>query len=129
MIAGVRPGGNAYGEDHPSMRRLLPLTVLILTGCGSPVSRLPDDPDRVVVYSIDGPGFQKNDEVLTDAQKQGEVLYRYRVLGKIEVADPVQRRAIVAAIKAGVGHKGGWPPALSPGTSFGSKRRIGSWTW
>ena len=92
------------------MRRLLSLSVFALAGCGGgSVSKLPDDPDRVTVFSIDAPGLQKNDGYLTEAQKGGEILYGYPVLGKVEVADPDQRRAIVAALKDGA--KGEGPTA------------------
>ena len=48
-------------------------------------------------------------------QVQGEVLYGYPVLGKVEVADPDKRRAVIAAIKTAVrGQVGGAVEVLHP---------------
>jgi hypothetical protein len=74
-----------------------------VAGCGGePVNRLADEPDQLVLYSIDGPSWFKNEGELTPDQAKGEVLHGYPVLGKIEVTDPGRRREVIAAVKEAV---------------------------
>lgn len=66
---------------------------------GEPIDRLADEPDRLVVYSVDGPSFHEHHGHLTLEQAEGAVLHGYPVLGQVEVDDPGRRREIVAAFK------------------------------
>jgi hypothetical protein len=67
-----------------------------------PIVRLPDDPDQLVVYSIDGAAFWRTDGKLTPELRKGELLHGYPILGKVDVSDAAQRRQIVAAMKNAV---------------------------
>jgi hypothetical protein len=68
-----------------------------------PIFRLPDDPDQLVVYSIDGAAFWRTEGELTPELRKGELLHGYPVLGKVDVSDAAQRRQIVAAVKNAAG--------------------------
>lgn len=96
------------------MFRFLVLSICcgLLVGCSGPdvAKRLPDDPEQLIVYSIDGPSWMKN-AGLTEEQQKGEILYAYPVLGKVEIADPEQRRAVIAAIKEATSREPARPPA------------------
>ena len=79
---------------------LMLLGVTLLAGCrGEPANRLPESPDQLILYSIDGPSYWKHDYELTPEQAKGETLHGYPVLGKVEITDPEQRRLVMAAIK------------------------------
>jgi hypothetical protein len=87
-----------------------PLLVLVAftlaVGCGGEaVNRLADEPDQLVLFSIDGPIYFKSEGVLPEAQAKGELLHGYPVLGKVEITDPEKRRAVVSAIKEAVRDK------------------------
>jgi hypothetical protein len=87
------------------MLRAFPLLtgLAFLAGCsGKAVDRLRDDADQLILYSIDGPSFFKNEGQLTPEQARGEVLHGYPVLGKVEITDPEQRRAVISAVKDAV---------------------------
>jgi hypothetical protein len=75
---------------------LLVLIVGMFPSLGIPIphrvpAELPNDPDELAIYSIDGPA--RFDHQVVDQ------LYGFPVLGKVEVKDPVQRRDLVADIK------------------------------
>jgi hypothetical protein len=101
----VGPWPDHQPSPGTTVRHLLPTLaagLLVLTGCRDkpkPVEQLPDEPDGLTVYSIDGPFAYRHDMELTPEQQKGEVLFGYPVLGKVEVTDPAQRRVVVAAIK------------------------------
>jgi hypothetical protein len=81
----------------------LVVVLVLLTGCGGdPVSHLPDDPDQLIVFSIDGPSYEKNEGALTPEQQKGEVVHGYPVLGKVEVTDRDLRREMIAAVKKSI---------------------------
>lgn len=83
-----------------SLLLLLAVGLPLLVGCrGNPAEQLPDNPDELTLFSIDGPAAWKQDMQLTPEQQRGEVLFGYPVLGKVEVTDPGERRAVVTAIK------------------------------
>jgi hypothetical protein len=88
------------------LRMLTALLVLsLLVGCGREIGdRLPDDPDKLILYSLDPPP-PRGDEEPPPAPVPGEVLYGYPVLGKVEVSDPARRREVIAAIKSAVRDK------------------------
>jgi hypothetical protein len=71
-----------------------------LTGLVGPPSPLPDDPDRLILYSLDPLHPDQGD--LAEADRKGEYLYYFPVLGKVEVADSRQRREILAAIRRAI---------------------------
>src|SRR5437763_6784569 len=68
-------------------------------GGGEAADRLPDVPARLILYSIDGPSYFKCEGELTLEQAKGEILHGYPVLGKVEITDLEQRRAVVAGVK------------------------------
>src|SRR5829696_8202121 len=82
------------------------LGLSLLAGCGGSEigERLPDDPDKLILYSLDPP-LPSGDEAPQPAPAPGEVLYGYPVLGKVEVSDPERRREVIAAIKSAVRDK------------------------
>ena len=93
-----------------AMAMLRLLTVLggltLVTGCGGgAANRLDDDPDQLVLYSIDGPTYFRSEGVLPEGLAKGELLHGYPVLGKVEISDPEKRRAVVSAIKEAVRKK------------------------
>ena len=97
------------------------VTAILAFGCGGrPVPDLPDVPEGVVVFSLDGADLHRRHREAslkaaeTDSphlpttaieKPPGEESYGLRVLGKVEVADEDRRRKVVAvlreAIKAG----------------------------
>jgi hypothetical protein len=84
---------------------LAALGFALLPGCGSDgVILLHDDPEQLILYSIDGPAEWKQDGELTPEQKKGEVLHGYPVLGKVEITEPKQRRELLSAMKRAVGN-------------------------
>jgi hypothetical protein len=72
----------------------LALALLTRRGTGD----IPDDPDAVFVYSVDG-----TQEHITPEErgvpKGQELLYECAVLGRVAITDPVARREVVAAVK------------------------------
>lgn len=86
------------------LRKLLVLIGFTFTaGCsGEAVDRLHDNPDQLILYSIDGPSYFKNEGQLTPDQVKGEMLHGYPVLGKVEITDSEQRRAVVSGIREAV---------------------------
>lgn len=76
---------------------LAPLVILVLlAGCrGEPAAQIPDDPDELTLFSIDG----------TETWKQPTAeppLYGCPVLGRVEIGDPARRREIMAAVRDGI---------------------------
>lgn len=74
------------------------LGLSLLVGCGGSADPLPADPDQLVLYSIDGPSALKRED--DKAKAEGEMFHDWPVLGKVEIADPEQRRAIINAVNA-----------------------------
>lgn len=73
------------------------------SGCGGkPVDQLADEPDRLVLYSLDGPSVFKNEGAVTLGQTNGEILHGYPVLGKVEVIDIQRKQEILQAVKEAV---------------------------
>jgi hypothetical protein len=68
---------------------------LFLLGCQDADLAIPID--SMTVYSLDGMYEPKPGE-----RPSGEVFHKYPVLGKVDVATPKDRTAILAAIKKGV---------------------------
>jgi hypothetical protein len=62
----------------------LAVVVYELTGLVGPSSPLPDDPDRLILYSLDG---MPDEHRLAEAKEFLEFLYGFPVLGKVEVTD------------------------------------------
>src|SRR4051794_22331211 len=79
------------------------VVAVYLSGRRDSMADLPDDPDELTVYSIDGPA--RNNERMTSEQEKGEKLFGYPVLGSVEVTDPERRRAVVSALKDGAKSK------------------------
>jgi hypothetical protein len=91
---------------------LVLIGISLLAGCrGEPANRLPEDPDQLILYSIDGPSYYKHEGELTPDQAKGEILHGYPVLGKVEITDREQRHLVVAAIKDAVRDKDKSPAA------------------
>lgn len=59
---------------------------------------IPDDPDELILYSLDPTQVMREYGEMV-LPKDKEVLYDCPVFGKVVVADPEQRRAILAAVK------------------------------
>jgi len=69
------------------------MSIALMTGCSKPpADDLPDDPDELTLYSIDGTGTWRG-------PTKGPPLYDHPVLGWVEITDPGQRREIMAAVK------------------------------
>src|SRR5436305_771733 len=82
---------------------MLLVGAVLSAGCGGEAgSRLPDDPEELFVYSIDGHTYLENGRKLTPEQEKGETLHGWPVLGKVAIADSAQRKAVVEAIKEAV---------------------------
>lgn len=93
---------------------LFAAVVLTLAGCGGKLAdRFPDDPDELIVYSIDGPAWWKADDS-TPQGWEGEVLLGYPVLGQVEVTDAERRRAVLSALKKAAGYAGGTAACFIP---------------
>jgi hypothetical protein len=62
-------------------------------------SPLPDDPDQLVLYSLDGTKEVRGEADLVEAKSKGEYLYTFPVLGKVQVTDSRQKREVLTAIR------------------------------
>lgn len=82
-------------------RRVGPFGVLILAlaGCAGADS-LPDDPDSMTIFSVDGTADQGGS--LWKGPTAGAPMYKYPVLGSVEVTDPGRRREVMAAVRQGL---------------------------
>jgi hypothetical protein len=80
----------------------LAVVVYVLTGHVGPPSPLPDDPDRLILYSLDGRHPEPDEDRLAEAKPKAEYLYHFPVLGKLEVTDARQRREILAAVRRAI---------------------------
>ena len=60
-----------------------------------------DDPDELVVISVDGTQMSKEPEDRVFA-RGSEFLYDCAVLGRVAITDPTTRREIIAAVKADI---------------------------
>ncbi len=81
------------------------VAIFLLTRPGGPHGPLPDDPDQLFLYSIDGKhSNSKTPEEAKIAAGWPVVghLYDYPVLGKIEVTDRRQVRDILAAVRRAI---------------------------
>jgi hypothetical protein len=59
---------------------------------------IPDDPDEVILFSVDGTTSHKVPEE-RGIPKGQELLYGDPVLGRVTITDPALRREVVAAVK------------------------------
>lgn len=83
----------------PSGRLGLLLGALLLLGCGQEANLrvIPaSPPDQLVLYSIDGTKFPE--QVPATAEK----FHEFEVLGKLEIADPNDRDALMKAVADGM---------------------------
>jgi len=93
--------------------------VALPLGCGAKAAQsLPDDPEQLVIYSIDGPYYVEH-EGMIPPEKQKDALHGYPVLGKVVVADREKRRAVVRALKDASTAK------TKPATKFNPRHAIG----
>lgn len=60
---------------------------------------LPNDPDQVIVFSIDGPSIKLVDCKPTVRQAKRKMVYCFPIIGKTEVPIRKQRRRVIAALK------------------------------
>jgi|SRR5438309_9023117 len=78
------------------------LLVLLLCGCSqkarlaAAITKLSDTPSKFVLYSLD-PGPLVHDESIDTAT----VFHGYDILGRAEITDPDERRALVRALARG----------------------------
>jgi hypothetical protein len=73
----------------------------VFAGCGTtqpPIAGL-ESPDKLTVYALD--------PTPSKADTKDEKLGKYRVLGKVDVKDPQERKAIATAIQDAVAHPDG----------------------
>jgi len=70
--------------------------LILLAGCrAKPGAEIPDHPDSITLFSIDGTENWKG-------KTTGETLYGCPVIGSVEVTDPDQRREVIAAVKSAI---------------------------
>jgi hypothetical protein len=62
---------------------------------------VPDDPDDVILFSIDGKAMREPEEFGKPSDR--ELLYECPVLGRTAVTDPALRRQVVAAVRRDIG--------------------------
>jgi hypothetical protein len=78
------------------------VVVYALSEHGKPTSPLPDEPDQLVLFSLDGMNARNRTE-LAEAQARGEeYLYNWPVLGKVQVTDRGKVREILSAIRRAI---------------------------
>lgn len=99
-------------RTRTTVMRVLAVSLLftLCSSCQRLTSRFRDNPDQLVVFSIDGPSYFKNEGELTEEQAKGELFHRYPVLGKTEITDLQQQQAIISAINEAIGT----PPDVYP---------------
>ena len=80
-----------------SRSRLALATVLVLlASCkGKPETEIPDDPESIILYSVDGTETWKG-------KTTGETLHGRPVLGSVNITDSAQRLEIVSAVKSAI---------------------------
>ena len=84
------------------------VAIFLLTRPGMPPGPLPDDPDQLFLYSIDGKhSTSKTPEEAKIAEGWPVVghLYDHQVLGKVEVTNCRQVREVLAAVRRSI-----WKP-------------------
>src|SRR5262245_42014235 len=94
------------------MKRCIGSLILFLAiiGCGRGSLNGLSDPEQLTLFSIDG-----RDEPQRGEAKAKESFHGYPVLGKIEITDPAQRRALLAALHDAIARNDGrmafcfWP--------------------
>jgi len=67
---------------------------------------IPDDPDEVILFSIDGANTDEEPEKQV-RPKGEELLYEYPILCRVIVTDPSQRQLVIALVKEDI--QIGWP--------------------
>jgi hypothetical protein len=77
----------------------VPLLIWALAVLNRPLAQLPDNPDELTLYSIDGPAMHVGDEERAKMQIQGEQIHGYPVLGKVVIQEDAKRREIISDIK------------------------------
>lgn len=78
--------------------------VWIVAGCGREPAAPPADPDRLVLYSIDG---RSVDPETRQRIKTDEEFHGFPVLGKVEIDKASDRKAIVNAVHEGIAQSNG----------------------
>lgn len=97
---------------YDQFQQIVSLTLLaaLVVGCGQDSIRDLNSPDSLTLYSIDGNDYRPGEE-----PKTNESFHGYPVLGKVEVKDPENREAIIAALRKGIADSDGtmakcfWP--------------------
>jgi hypothetical protein len=88
------------------MRALIVLLALSLVGCSKRAERIPvgqaleklaDAPSRMVLYSLDPPG----DHPFDPDAVQTETFHGYDILGRADITDRSEQRALVLALASG----------------------------
>ncbi|MDB5311860.1 MAG: hypothetical protein JWO38_6062 [Gemmataceae bacterium] len=62
---------------------------------------IPDDPDELILFSVDGTKSDREPEERGTPNGQ-EMLYEYPVLGKVSVTDPPRQREVLAVVRADI---------------------------
>jgi len=92
--AGMRRG-------RPMWRKCVLLGAFVVVGIAAfawyRARGVPDDPDEVTLFSIDG--MSMRNPVDRDRPADRELLYEFPVLGRVSMTDPELRRRVVAAVK------------------------------
>ena len=84
------------------MRSLGLLLLLILTACGERLPPIPEGPEPPMVVPLAEELTLYSLDPDDSPPKDAELFYDYRVLGKVVITDPQERRDIVMAINRGI---------------------------
>jgi hypothetical protein len=71
------------------------LVLSVLAGCGPTTYTVPENADRIEIYSIDGNDYDDPEQ----RPKTEEKFYDYPVLGKVELTDPEARKELLALLR------------------------------
>ena len=101
MLAGWDIG---WSEGRAVRRKYLVIGVVVVVAAGAGLyawqltGAIPDDPDEVILFSVDGATAHKEPEE-RGIPKGQELLYGDPILGRVAITDPALRREVVAAVK------------------------------
>ena len=94
----MRQFPNRRFNDQIMKRTVFTLTMMLplLSGCrGESIDQIPDDPDELTLFSIDGPKKYDPPPGVT-------LLYDCPVLGHVDIVDPHQRQEVMSSVKEGI---------------------------
>jgi hypothetical protein len=64
--------------------------------------QLPDDPDQLILFSLDGKPAEGERARAERVREGREMLHEFSVLGRVEIVDPEMRRKLISSVNADI---------------------------